>query len=292
MSANISAELWDQFDKACRHYKKSSRQAITELIAAWIDRPDLAGSHRATSPVIQRAIAKADLSIEQIRNSSAKGWANLTEAVSDLIFLNQMISSKRYLEQAAKAAIALYGEDHPITRDFNSLRELWKARSASLSWDNSSTWQSGYPTSAGFFLVLPEKGQPRLSKIESEDHPDIRNDDIAFHLRIQPPPKQSKKARTEVQTDADNYDPVTWCVSTTDATYESNGRDPVKVTIRTEPQQELDDQPSPYPRPEQIWGDPQSSYRFPETLASLALREQQADQVDPSLDQLPGSQKP
>jgi len=157
------------------------------MIAAWTGRPDLTGSHRANSPVIERATTKADIAIEQIRNGTKKGWRNLTEAVNDLIFHNQMAVTRRIITQAINVTESLHGENHAVTKDIRMLEELWDARVVSLEWDNASTWQAGSPTSAGYFIVL-SSGQPRLSRVSSQEHPDIGNEAIKHHLRIQSPP--------------------------------------------------------------------------------------------------------
>lgn len=158
------------------------------MLAAWTGRPDLAGSYRSTNPVIEKATLKADIAIEQIRNGTAKGWRNLTEAVNDLIFHNQMSVTRRIITQAVNVAEAMYGENHETTKDIRMLEELWDARSVSIEWDNASTWQAGSPSSAGYFLVLC-KESTRLSRISSREHPDIGNEDIIHHLRILEPPK-------------------------------------------------------------------------------------------------------
>lgn len=198
VSATIPGELWELFDKQRRKYKKSTQQAITELIAAWTGRPDLTGSHRSTSPVIERATTKADIAIEQIRNGTSKGWKNLIEAVNDLIFHNQMAVTQRIIKQAITVTEAIHGENHSTTKDIRMLEELWDARSASLEWDNASTWQPGSPPSVGYFLVL-SKGSTRLSHVSDREHPDVGNEEIQYHLRIQSPPKGFvKKDRVKV----------------------------------------------------------------------------------------------
>lgn len=168
------------------------------MIAAWTGRPDLTGSHRSNSPVIENATMKADIAIEQIRNGTKKGWRNLTEAVNDLIFHNQMSVTRRIITQAVNVAVAMHGEGHATTKDIRMLEELWDARTASLDWDNASTWQPGSPASTGYFLILSD-GPPRLSHVSDREHPDIGNEAIQHHLRIQSPPKgHIKKDRTTI----------------------------------------------------------------------------------------------
>lgn len=203
VGASISAELYEKFTTHCGRYRKSVSQAITELIAAWVDRPDLAGSHKATSPVIERHILKADIAVEQIRAGSTAGWKNLMEAINDLIFQNQMAMTKRYIDQGIKVAARTYGEDSQLAKDMLMLRSLHETRSASLTWGQSCLWQSGYPSSAGFYLVVPKSGNPRFSTISDDNHPDIKNQDIECHLRVSPPPKGKlqNKLRTEILPD-------------------------------------------------------------------------------------------
>jgi hypothetical protein len=199
----LSIELFNEFAKMCRRYRKKPSQAITELIAAWVGRLDLSGSHKSTSPIIDRNVTKADIAIEQIRCGTAVGWKNLIEAVSDLLFQNQMSITRKLIDQAIKVSVAKNGESSQITKDLKALDELWKARIVTLDWDISSTWQTGYPTSAGVYLVVPESGDLRLSSIKDESHPDIKNSDIEMHLRIQPIPvrKYQKADRTVVDVD-------------------------------------------------------------------------------------------
>jgi hypothetical protein len=248
VGTSISTELFDQFKTLCGRYRKSHSQAITELIAAWAGRPDLMGSHKSTSPVIDRNVTKADIAIEQIRSGTAKGWRNLIEAINDLLFQNQMSITRRLIDQAMKVTKDIHGENHQITQDIKQLNDLWDARTVSLDWDISCTWQAGYPTSSGFYLIVPESGDLRLSNISDESHPDIKNDQVKMHLRIQPP-----------------------CCPPYNKTTQKKDR----FTCQQEP----DDQPSPCQIPEEF-------------LAEVMWGNQEELQVDPSLDQLPGSQRP
>lgn len=208
------------------------------------------GSHKSTSPVIDRNVTKADIAIEQIRCGTAKGWKNLIEAINDLLFQNQMSITRRLIDQAIKVTTDINGENHQVTKDLKQLNDLWDARSVSLEWDVSSTWQSGYPISAGFFLIVPESGELRLSNISDESHPDIKNSQIKMHLRIQPPPCPPYNKKTQTKD---------------------------RFTCQTEPDAQLEPSPNPgYPK--------NPTEQFPQHLPE--------PQVDQSLDQLPGSQRP
>lgn len=195
VSVKVQNELFEVFDQMIKKYRKSLSQAITELMAAAVNRPDLSGSHKTTSPQVAATINKADIAMEKIRNGLERGWGELVEAINDLVFRNQMAISHRLIKQASTVVRNTYPEGHATRKRVEQLIDLWDTRSMSLEWGAASTWQFGPPVSCGAYLVIPEKGELRLSIISDRDHPDISNGDIECHLRVQHPPKLSEKER-------------------------------------------------------------------------------------------------